>query len=152
MIRMSQGLHKELADLGVANAPGEIVYETAFFHLGDRVLCVAAPQSKRDEVFLAVTQCTEERFDAAFFGEIVHDVLGVPDDVVVWVTDIPARRGIPLSLARLHEAQGFTTRESVWEEGEDDAGAPIPPDLGDRDLGEHGVTDPVTPDGDDRDA
>lgn len=121
MQRMSQGLHQELSDLMISNPPGQEVYETALYHLDDRVLCIAAPQAKARATFEAVDQCTPAIFARAFEDEIVHDVLGVEDDVIVWTEEIPAYNGIPLRMAELKQIQCFTVRSGVW----DAPGAPL---------------------------
>lgn len=121
MQRMSQGLHQELSDLMISNPPGQEVYETALYHLDDRVLCIAAPQAKARATFEAVDQCTPAIFSRAFEDEIVHDVLGVEDDVIVWTDEIPAYNGILLRLAELKQIQCFTVRSDVW----DAPGAPL---------------------------
>lgn len=115
MQRMSQGLHQELSDLMISNPPGQEVYETALYHLDDRVLCIAAPQAKARATFEAVDQCTPAIFARAFEDEIVHDVLGVEDDVIVWTDEIPAYNGIPLRMAELKQIQCFTVRSDVWD-------------------------------------
>lgn len=167
MIRLSQGLREELRELAIYSPPGEVPYETAMYQCGLRILCVAAPQSIAERIHREVEQVPYERLDAAFHGdEIIHDALGIVDDAIVWMIDLPDRRGVPKTVAELTMAQQFLTRAAAWGEpgpqappapGEpqppldydfkdleppqppplDDAGNPEPDDLGELDMGEH---------------
>jgi hypothetical protein len=152
MNKMNQTLHRELAELAIYCPPGDVPYETAFFHHGPEILCVAAPQARAEGVFQTVAAVTEQAFGfGVAANDVIHDVLGVTDEVVIWIEPFPDKRGVSLSYAELRQSQHFNTREKVWD-AKDDAGNPEPPDLGETDLGEHGAAvpfpefEPINPD------
>lgn len=120
MIRVSQSLAKELDELKVFNPPGEIPYEVAFFRWADRFLCVNVPQRQADAAFREIESRPEGMvYEGNLSGEVIHDLLGIPDESIAYLVDFPDRRGMAKAVAELRQAQNFVTRETKWETPEE---------------------------------